>query len=123
MAGEDSMFREHAVESVSAPESINVVAPIAPPRLWLVFVGIALMLAAFVGWGFLGSIPLTVRGTGSQSRGDAMGATLLTWSGLAADSTADSRNWRSSPAMASTAASYANPAGNAYERAFHPYAS
>jgi HlyD family secretion protein len=64
MAGEDSMFREHAVESVSAPESINVVAPIAPPRLWLVFVGIALMLAAFVGWGFLGSIPLTVRGTG-----------------------------------------------------------
>jgi len=61
--------------------------------------------------------------TSSQSRGDAMGATLLTWSGLAADSTADSRNWRSSPAMASTAASYANPAGNAYERAFHPYAS
>jgi multidrug efflux pump subunit AcrA (membrane-fusion protein) len=64
MAGEDSMFREHAVESVSAPESINVVAPIAPPRLWLVFAGLALMLAAFVGWGFLGSIPLTVRGTG-----------------------------------------------------------
>ena len=64
MAGEDSMFREHAVESVSAPESINVVAPIAPPRLWLAFAGLGVMLAAFIGWGFLGSIPLTVRGTG-----------------------------------------------------------
>jgi multidrug resistance efflux pump len=64
MAGEDSMFREHAVESVAAPESINVVAPIASPRLWLVFAGIATMVLAFAGWGFLGSIPLIVRGTG-----------------------------------------------------------
>jgi NHLM bacteriocin system secretion protein len=58
------MFREHAVESVAAPESINVVAPIASPRLWLVFAGIATMVLAFAGWGFLGSIPLIVRGTG-----------------------------------------------------------
>jgi HlyD family secretion protein len=64
MEGEDSMFREHAVDSVASPDSINRVAPIASPRLWLLLLGSSVMLAAFMAWGFLGSIPLSVRGTG-----------------------------------------------------------
>ena len=64
MDGEDLRFRERAVESASSPETINRIAPIAPARLWLVAAGAAIVLLAFVSWGFLGSIPLTVRGTG-----------------------------------------------------------
>ena len=64
MAGEDLQFRERAVDSASSPESINRIAPIAPPRLWLVVIGIAAIVAAFLAWGIFGHIPITVRGTG-----------------------------------------------------------
>ena len=64
MAGEDLQFRERAVDSASSPESINRVAPIAPPRLWLLVVGISTVIVAFIAWGIFGRVPITVRGTG-----------------------------------------------------------
>jgi len=64
MAGEDLQFRDRAVDSASSPESINRIAPIAPPRLWLLVVGISTVIAAFIAWGIFGRVPITVRGTG-----------------------------------------------------------
>lgn len=64
MAGEDLQFRESAVESVASPDQVNKVAPIASPRLWLLVAAAAAVLAAFVSWSLLGTIPLNVRGTG-----------------------------------------------------------
>ena len=64
MAGEDLQFRESAVESAASPDQVNKVAPIASPRLWLLVLAASLVLAAFGSWAVLGSIPLTVRGTG-----------------------------------------------------------
>ena len=64
MDGEDHIFRERAVDSASSPESINRVAPIVSARLWLLLAGAGAVIATFTVWGFFGSIPLTVRGTG-----------------------------------------------------------
>jgi HlyD family secretion protein len=64
MAGEDLQFRDRAVDSASSPASINRIAPIAPPRLWLLVVGISTVIAAFIAWGIFGRVPITVRGTG-----------------------------------------------------------
>lgn len=64
MDGEDPIFRANAVDSVAAPESLNQVAPIASPRLWMVLAGTAVVFAAFTVWGFVGRIPILARGTG-----------------------------------------------------------
>ena len=64
MAGEDLTFRERAVDSASSPEAINRIAPIVSPRLWVLVAAAAAIVAAFTAWSVLGSIPLTVRGTG-----------------------------------------------------------
>ena len=64
MDGEDPTFRARAIDSASSPDTINRVAPIAPARLWIVTAGVATALAAFLSWGFLGSISINVRGTG-----------------------------------------------------------
>ena len=64
MAGEDLQFRENAVESAASPDQVNQVAPITSPRLWILVAAAATVIAAFLAWGLLGTIPLTVRGTG-----------------------------------------------------------
>jgi len=64
MAGEDLQFRARAVESASSPEAVNRVAPITSPRLWVLVGAAGCVLAAFVAWGLLGTVPLTVRGMG-----------------------------------------------------------
>jgi HlyD family secretion protein len=82
MAGEDLQFRESAVESAASPDQVNKVAPIASPRLWLLVLAASLVLAAFGSWAVLGSIPLTVRGTGILIEGTMV---------VAAESPADGR--------------------------------
>ena len=69
MDGEDHIFRERAVDSASSPESINRVAPIVSARLWMLLAGASAVVATFTVWGFFGSIPLTVRGTGMLIEG------------------------------------------------------
>ena len=64
MAGEDLQFRARAVESASSPEAVNRVAPIASPRLWVLVGAAGCVISAFLAWGLLGTVPLTVRGMG-----------------------------------------------------------
>jgi HlyD family secretion protein len=82
MDGEDHIFRERAVDSASSPESINRVAPIASARLWVLVAGAGAVVATFTVWGFFGSIPLTVRGTGILIEGSMV---------VAAEAPADGR--------------------------------
>ncbi len=82
MDGEDHIFRERAVDSASSPESINRVAPIASARLWVLLAGAGAVVATFTVWGFFGSIPLTVRGTGILIEGSMV---------VAAEAPADGR--------------------------------
>lgn len=82
MDGEDHIFRERAVDSASSPESINRVAPIASARLWVLLAGAGAVVATFTAWGFFGSIPLTVRGTGILIEGSMV---------VAAEAPADGR--------------------------------
>jgi HlyD family secretion protein len=82
MDGEDHIFRERAVDSASSPESINRVAPIASARLWVLLAGAGAVVATFTAWGFFGSIPLTVRGTGILIEGSRV---------VAAEAPADGR--------------------------------
>jgi HlyD family secretion protein len=82
MDGEDHIFRERAVDSASSPESINRVAPIVSARLWLLLAGAGAVVATFTAWGFFGSIPLTVRGTGILIEGSMV---------MAAEAPADGR--------------------------------
>ena len=82
MDGEDHIFRERAVDSASSPESINRVAPIVSARLWLLVAGAGAVVATFTVWGFFGSIPLTVRGTGILIEGSMV---------VAAEAPADGR--------------------------------
>ena len=82
MDGEDHIFRERAVDSASSPESINRVAPIVSARLWVLLAGAGAVAATFTAWGFFGSIPLTVRGTGILIEGSMV---------VAAEAPADGR--------------------------------
>ncbi len=82
MDGEDHIFRERAVDSASSPESINRVAPIVSARLWLLLAGAGAVVATFTVWGFFGSIPLMVRGTGILIEGSMV---------MAAEAPADGR--------------------------------
>jgi len=82
MDGEDHIFRERAVDSASSPESINRVAPIASPRLWVLVAGACTVIATFTAWSIFGTIPLIVRGTGILIEGSMV---------VAAEAPADGR--------------------------------
>jgi len=82
MDGEDHIFRERAVDSASSPESINRVAPIASPRLWILVAGASAVIVAFSAWAFFGTIPLMVRGMGILIEGSMV---------VAAEAPADGR--------------------------------
>jgi len=72
MDGKDTMFRDRAVDSVAAADRINQVAPIVSARLWLLVAAGGVLCAALLAWGFLGRVPLTVRGTGILVEGTAV---------------------------------------------------
>lgn len=82
MDGEDHIFRERAVDSASSPESINRVAPIASPRLWILVAGASAVIVTFSAWAFFGTIPLMVRGMGILIEGSMV---------VAAEAPADGR--------------------------------
>ena len=57
---ENSLFRKSALEKVSSPEQLNEYMKVAGPGIWAILIGLAVTFAAFVVWGFAGSIPETV---------------------------------------------------------------
>ena len=57
---ENSLFRKSALDRISSPEQLNEYMKVAGPGVWAILAGLAVTLAAFIVWGFVGSIPETV---------------------------------------------------------------
>ncbi len=66
------MFRKEALEKLSSPEQLDQLLKVTSPRGWLALLGLGLLIAAVVVWGFVGSIPSTLNGQGILIRGDAV---------------------------------------------------
>ena len=57
-------FREAAIEQATSPEQLEELIRITPPRDWLMFIALSIVLAFILLWGFLGSVPTRVKGDG-----------------------------------------------------------
>ena len=53
------------MDKISSPEQLNEAMKVAGPGVWCMLAGLAAVFAAFIVWGFLGSIPETVEITGT----------------------------------------------------------
>lgn len=63
------LFRKSALERLSSPEQLDQLMTVTSPRAWLALLGLMVVLASVVVWGFVGSIPTTVAGEGILLRG------------------------------------------------------
>jgi|GEM_PF-6628524 hypothetical protein len=63
MAG-NSLFRATALDRLSSPEQLDERLQIVPPRTWLAFAAIALVLLTGAAWSFFARIPLHLSGEG-----------------------------------------------------------
>ncbi|WP_431858159.1 NHLP bacteriocin system secretion protein [Azospirillum sp.] len=59
-----SLFRKSALDRLSSPERLDTVFVAAPPRTWIVFAAVALLVAAAVVWSVVGRIPTRIAGDG-----------------------------------------------------------
>lgn len=69
MSGESPIYRSEAVDSLTAPSRLNVVAPLTSPRLWVAILSAAFLVLAALGWAVLGQVALPIHGTGVLVRG------------------------------------------------------
>ncbi|MCL1808110.1 MAG: hypothetical protein FWG31_10490 [Oscillospiraceae bacterium] len=62
---ENKIFRKSALDRISSPEQLNETMKVAGPGVWCMLAGLAVTFAAFIVWGFLGSIPETAELSGT----------------------------------------------------------
>ncbi len=55
-----SIFRKSALEKLSSPEQLDRTIAVTPPASWLIIIGAAIIIAAFIIWSFTGSLIETV---------------------------------------------------------------
>lgn len=60
----DNLFRPEALERAATPEQLDQIMQVVSPKKWLPLVAIGSLVAAGLGWGILGRIPITVTGQG-----------------------------------------------------------
>lgn len=75
------MFRKAALEKLSSPERLDTLMQITSPAGWLAIVGIGVVIALVILWGFFGEVSTKVEGTGILLRGDAVLALMSDTSG------------------------------------------
>jgi HlyD family secretion protein len=64
-----SLFRQKSLERLSSPEQLNDLVRITTPLGWLALTTIGVALIFVVLWGCIGSVPITVNGSGILLRG------------------------------------------------------
>ena len=64
-----SLFRQKSLERLSSPEQLNDLVRITTPLGWLALTTIGVALFFVVLWGCIGSVPITVNGSGILLRG------------------------------------------------------
>lgn len=62
------IFRQEALERLASPEQLDQLMPVASPRAWIALVAAGLLLAAAIGWSFLGTLRTTIEGRGVLMR-------------------------------------------------------
>ena len=61
---DNGIFRKVALDRLSSPDQLDQLLPVTDRRGWLALLAFALAISATVAWSLVGSIPLTVRGSG-----------------------------------------------------------
>ncbi|MCQ2383082.1 MAG: hypothetical protein MJ060_04655, partial [Clostridia bacterium] len=56
-----SIFREKTLKAANEVSQSEDYIKVTSPRLWIVLIGMIMLLAGFLAWGFLGRIETTVR--------------------------------------------------------------
>lgn len=68
------LYRKSALEKISSPEQLDKTLTVTSPLSWLVLVGITLIIAATIVWGFLGTIPMSITVQGIIASPDSTNA-------------------------------------------------
>lgn len=58
------VFRAAAMDRLASPEQLDLLLRITNPHGWVVLAGLGLLVAVGVGWGFWGTVPVSVTGQG-----------------------------------------------------------
>lgn len=58
------LFRKNAIERLSSPDQLDLVMHVTSPRTWVALTALAILIAAAIVWGFIGSIPTRVTASG-----------------------------------------------------------
>ena len=58
------IFRKVSLERLSSPDQLDLLARVTTPTGWYALIVLAMILAMALIWGFLGNIPIVVRGQG-----------------------------------------------------------
>ena len=60
----NNLFRTEALERAATPEQLDQIMQVVSPKKWLPLAAIGSLVAAGLGWGIYGRIPITVAGQG-----------------------------------------------------------
>lgn len=63
MAG-NGVFREKSLERISSPERLDDYIKVSNPSVWTIIFALFILLGGFLYWGFCGSLPTTITGSG-----------------------------------------------------------
>ena len=66
------LFRAAALEKMASPERLDELMRVTAPAGWLAVLALGVMLLAGIVWGFVGSVPIKVKGNGILMRGEAV---------------------------------------------------
>ncbi len=67
------IFQKEALEKASSPDQIDDLMHVIQPRVWISIWAVLFLIIIAILWGFLGSIPTRVNGTGLILRSDMVG--------------------------------------------------
>lgn len=59
-----TIFRQKALEQLSSPEQLDQLMQVTTLRGWLMLIGLILLVAMALFWGFFGTIPTSINGEG-----------------------------------------------------------
>jgi HlyD family secretion protein len=80
-----SVFRKVSLDRLASPEQLDQLLPVTDSRGWLALAALAVVLGAGVVWGFLGSVPEDVTGTGILVKSGGVLEVIPVASGLVTD--------------------------------------
>lgn len=79
------VFRQVSIERLSSPEQLDQLLQVVHPRGWVALGGFGMMIVSLIFWGFTGSIPTNVAGSGVLIRTGGISKVTATGSGRVVD--------------------------------------